>query len=52
MRVFLIDAVGDREQGWVVGLAVADDGAVGFDDNFLGGAIGYGGALLAPGVEL
>ena len=42
----------DGEEGGVVGFLRAHEGRVGFDDDFLLGAVGSGGALLAPGVEL
>lgn len=42
----------EGKEGRVVGFEVADEGAVGLDDDVLGGTVGYYGALLAPGVEL
>ena len=40
----------DGKEGGVVRFLRADEGRVGFDDDFLLGAVGGGGALLTPGV--
>ena len=43
---------GDCIEGRVVSFLVADKGRVCFDDDFLFGAVGGDGSLLAPGVKL
>ena len=44
--------LGDGEEVFFVGHFVADEGAVGFDDDVVVAAVFHDFALLAPGVEL
>ena len=48
----LIVLLRQRVECWVIGLLVADQGAVGFDDDVVGLTVLDGHALLVPGVQL